>query len=91
MVMRNIEVGGAEKGKLAPKWEGPYIIKEEIRSGSYVLITENGKSIKNVWHTDNLNKYFQKIKSFSSLFLIFIVDTISSVMSLGFTKTCIIR
>lgn len=32
---------GREKGKLAPKWEGPYVIKEEIWLGSYVLVREN--------------------------------------------------
>lgn len=36
-----------EKGKLAFKWKDPYIIHEEIRPSSYVLVKEGGKRISN--------------------------------------------
>lgn len=36
-----------EKSKLASKWQGRYVIKEEIMLEMYVLVKEDGKKIKN--------------------------------------------
>lgn len=48
LVLRNTQIlgTGKEKGKLAPKWKDPYIIKEEIRPGSYILVKEDETKIK---------------------------------------------
>lgn len=50
MVLRNTQITGVEKekGKLTSKWsERSYVTKEEIRSGTYMLVGEDGNK-KNV-------------------------------------------
>ena len=46
------------RGKLRPTWEGPYIINEANKDGSYVLQTIEGEIIPRTWHVKNLRKYY---------------------------------
>ena len=45
-------------GKLAPKWEGPYIIKSEAGKGAYELTDMDGIPLPRSWNAIHLKKYF---------------------------------
>ena len=45
-------------GKLAPKWEGPYIINSANSQGAYRLITPEGKVIPRPWNSAHLKKFY---------------------------------
>lgn len=55
LVLYNTEVAN---GKLAPKWEAPYVISKVVRLGTFMLDKEVGKKIKNPWNADNLCKFY---------------------------------
>ena len=44
--------------KLAPKWMGPYRVKEVVGLGEYKLETLDGKKIPRIWNAANLRFYF---------------------------------
>ncbi|XP_035832008.1 uncharacterized protein LOC118481031 [Helianthus annuus] len=53
------EASNAEKpGKLAPKWEGPYIIDEVLGKGAYKLRTMNDKEVPRTWNAQQLRKCY---------------------------------
>lgn len=60
LVLRNAHLTMTEqsKGKLSKNWEGPYIIKEEWKPGTFKLVKEDGSAVPRTWHTNNLKKYF---------------------------------
>lgn len=41
-------------GKLGPNWEGPYIVNEIQKNGTYVLIKHEGKKVPRPWNAENL-------------------------------------
>lgn len=43
LVLRKTRATGINKEKIATKWEGPYVVSEEVRPGSYILTSDNGK------------------------------------------------
>nr|GEW06815.1 reverse transcriptase domain-containing protein [Tanacetum cinerariifolium] len=43
-----------KKGKLGPKWEGPYRVVEAYENGSYKLQTLEDKEVPRTWHAINL-------------------------------------
>ena len=45
-------------GKLAPKWEGPYLIEAKAGKGAYRLITMEGVTIPRAWNAIHLKRYF---------------------------------
>ncbi|PWA45848.1 hypothetical protein CTI12_AA501430 [Artemisia annua] len=54
-VIRRNEVSKAVgQGKLAPKWEGPYTIRQANDNDSYLLTTVEGDNIPLAWHASNL-------------------------------------
>jgi hypothetical protein len=42
------------RGKLEPKWEGPYIVKTKASPSAYRLTTSSGEDLEHSWNIDNL-------------------------------------
>ncbi|VFQ89214.1 unnamed protein product [Cuscuta campestris] len=58
-VLRKREKSQPTKGgKLAKKYEGPYIIKAVARPGTYKLVTPKGKEIDRTWNVEHLVKFY---------------------------------
>ena len=45
-------------GKLAAKWEGPYLIDSEAGKGAYRLATMEGDLLPRAWNAIHLKAYF---------------------------------
>ncbi|XP_074336785.1 uncharacterized protein LOC141673957 [Apium graveolens] len=60
LVLRDIEASDpTNQGKLQPNWEGPYIVKEVLRPGTYKLNYLSGTEVPNTWHGTRLRKFYQ--------------------------------
>jgi hypothetical protein len=46
------------RGKLEPKWEGPFIVKSKASPSAYRLTTPSGKDLEHSGNIDNLRKFF---------------------------------
>jgi hypothetical protein len=46
------------KGKLEPKWEGLFIVKNKTLPKSYRLMSQAGADLDHSWNVDNLRKYY---------------------------------
>jgi hypothetical protein len=46
------------RGKLEPKWEGPFIVKTKASPSAYRLATSSGEDLEHSWNIDNLRKFF---------------------------------
>jgi hypothetical protein len=46
------------RGKLEPKWEGPFIVKTKASPSAYRLATPAGEDLEHSWNIDNLHKFF---------------------------------
>lgn len=46
------------RGKLEPKWEGPFIIKNKISPNAYRLATQVGEDLEHSWNVHNLRKFY---------------------------------
>src|SRR6185312_1307007 len=44
--------------KLSPPWEGPYIIDEVLKLGTYKLANENGEVLTNAWNIQHLRRFY---------------------------------
>ncbi|GJX99858.1 reverse transcriptase domain-containing protein [Tanacetum coccineum] len=59
MVYRSNEASHAKDGgKLGPKWEGPYEVKESLGKGAYKLKDRKGNEIPRTWNICNLKKCY---------------------------------
>jgi hypothetical protein len=54
----NLMTKDPAKGKLAPKWEGPYQIVKCQGNGAYNLKSETGKILPRAWNAEHLKKYY---------------------------------
>ncbi|GKV18335.1 hypothetical protein SLEP1_g28734 [Rubroshorea leprosula] len=45
-------------GKLAPNWEGPYMVVQVKRPGSYVLADIQRRQLPYIWNIQNLKKFY---------------------------------
>jgi hypothetical protein len=50
------------RGKLEPKWEGPYIVKTKAFPSAYMLTTSSSKDLELSWNIDNLQIFLFKIQ-----------------------------
>ncbi|XP_074359933.1 uncharacterized protein LOC141700056 [Apium graveolens] len=60
LVLRDTEASDpTNQGKLQPNWEGPYVVKEVIRPGTYKLNYLSGTEVPNTWHGTRLRNFYQ--------------------------------
>jgi ribonuclease HI len=57
LVLRRI-LTGEGRHKLSPLWEGPFIVAEVTRPGSYRLTQMDGTEIGNSWNIEHLKKFY---------------------------------
>ncbi|GJX25471.1 reverse transcriptase domain-containing protein [Tanacetum coccineum] len=58
LVYRNNDAKAEDRGKLGPKWEGPYEVIEALGKGAYRLKDRNGKLLPRTWNVCNLKKCY---------------------------------
>ena len=44
--------------KLSPPWEGPYIVTEVLRPGTYKLKDADGQVLTNAWNIEQLRRFY---------------------------------
>jgi len=47
-----------QPGKLHPRWEGPFRVKDEVGKGAYRLERLDGKKVPHTWNAASLRYYF---------------------------------
>jgi hypothetical protein len=47
-----------DRHKLSPSWEGPYVVTEMLRLGTYKLATTDGKVFTNAWNIEQLHRFY---------------------------------
>jgi transposase InsO family protein len=57
LVLRRIQ-GSKDRHKLSPPWEGPFIIHEVLRPGTYKIQYEDGRVITNTWNIEHLRPFY---------------------------------
>jgi hypothetical protein len=57
LVLR-LKQSNKEKHKLTPPWEGPYIIAEVLRPGTYKIATMKGEVFTNTWNIEQLRHFY---------------------------------
>nr|AAV31299.1 putative polyprotein [Oryza sativa Japonica Group]AAV32107.1 putative polyprotein [Oryza sativa Japonica Group] len=57
LVLRRIQTT-QDRHKLSPLWEGPFIIAEVTRPGSYRLKREDGTLVSNSWNIEHLRRFY---------------------------------
>ncbi|KAK8965306.1 hypothetical protein KSP40_PGU001337 [Platanthera guangdongensis] len=60
LVLKKVDAVGrsATLGKLNPNWEGPFIVKETLRSRGYRLQNVEGEAPSLTWSGDDLKQFF---------------------------------
>lgn len=46
------------QGKLTPDWEGPYLMREVLRSDAYKLATLHGHEVPRMWNIQSLRAFY---------------------------------
>ncbi|GMP37997.1 hypothetical protein CsSME_00021317 [Camellia sinensis var. sinensis] len=61
LVLREVTLAtkNPAEGKLAAKWEGPYIVKARPRPGTYRLQDMEGRDLPHPWNAEHLKRYYQ--------------------------------
>ncbi|KAK8939809.1 hypothetical protein KSP40_PGU003987 [Platanthera guangdongensis] len=56
LVLKKVDAAGRSTtvGKLKPSWEGPFIVKEALRSGGYRLQNVEGEALSLTWSGNDL-------------------------------------
>ena len=44
--------------KLTPPWEGPYIVAQALKPGTYKLDNEKGEIFTNTWNIEQLRRFY---------------------------------
>jgi len=57
LVLRRVQ-SSKDHHKLSPPWEGPYVITEVLRPGTYKLKTIDGEVFTNVWNIEQLHRFY---------------------------------
>jgi hypothetical protein len=57
LVLRRVQ-GSKNRHKLSPPWEGPFIIHEVLRPGTYKIQYKDEKVISNEWNIEHLHLFY---------------------------------
>jgi hypothetical protein len=57
LVLRWVQ-GSKDRHKLSPPWEGPFIIHEVLRPGTYKIQYEDGTVVTNAWNIEHLCSFY---------------------------------
>ena len=57
LVLRRVQTTKGEN-KFSPPWEGPFIMAEVLKSGTYKLANMNGEVYTNTWNIDLLRRFY---------------------------------
>jgi hypothetical protein len=59
LVLRKLEGTGnrESRGKLAPKWDGPFRVTRVVKANTYHLQDPQGSNLPQAWHSDHLKLY----------------------------------
>jgi hypothetical protein len=58
VLIRNTQI--ESRGKLEPKWEGPFIVKSKASPSAYRLTTPSDEDLEHSWNIDNLRNFLFK-------------------------------
>ena len=47
-----------DRHKLTPPWEGPYIVAQVLKPGTYKLANEKGEILTNAWNIEQLHRFY---------------------------------
>jgi hypothetical protein len=50
--------GSKDRHKLSPPWEGPFIIHEVLRLGTYKIQYEDGRVVTNTWNIEHMRQFY---------------------------------
>ena len=57
LVLRRIQ-SNQGRHKLSPPWEGPFIVDQVLRPGTFKLKHEDGRVISNAWNIEKLRRFY---------------------------------
>ena len=57
LVLRLVQ-GNKNRHKLSSPWEGPYIVSEVLRPGTYKLKDADGQVLINAWNIEQLRRFY---------------------------------
>jgi hypothetical protein len=57
LVLRWVQ-GNKDRHKLAPSWEGPFIIHEVLGLITYKIQYEDGRVVSNAWNIEHLRSFY---------------------------------
>jgi hypothetical protein len=57
LVLRRVQ-GSKDLHKIVPPWEGPFIIHEVLRSGTYKIQYADGRVVSNAWNIEHLCPFY---------------------------------
>jgi hypothetical protein len=57
LVLRLVQ-SNKDRQKLSPPREGPYVVVEVLRPGTYKLKTVDGKVFSNAWNIEQLHHFY---------------------------------
>ena len=61
LVLRKVfeNIADPASRKFQPNWEGPYLVTQADKSGSYALDKINGTPVPRMWNAIHLKRYYQ--------------------------------
>ncbi|CAN6166512.1 unnamed protein product [Urochloa humidicola] len=57
MVLRRVQTTKGHH-KLSAPWEGPFIVDQVLRPGTYKIKDANGRVLTNVWNIEQLRRFY---------------------------------
>jgi hypothetical protein len=57
LVLRQVQ-GSKDRHNLSPPWEGPFIIHEVLRPGTYKIQYEDKRVVTNAWNIEHLRPFY---------------------------------